>query len=92
MSLFSYAIVLCVKNYFAEKHNQAVNKHKANCLGTYKTFIDSADDERKQAILLNANQVIFSHQNSGYLAKDTEAQNPSPLIEIVKGISKTTGK
>jgi hypothetical protein len=66
ISLVSYAIVLCVKNFFAEKHNQNVNQHRANCLGTYNTFIDSADEERKAAVLLQATNTIFSHQKSGY--------------------------
>jgi hypothetical protein len=90
ISLVSYAIVLCVKNFFAEKHNQNVNQHRANCLGTYNTFIDSADEERKAAVLLQATNTIFSHQKSGYLTKDTETNNPNPIVEIVRKV--TNGK
>jgi hypothetical protein len=90
ISLISYAIVLCVKNFFAEKHNQNVNQHRANCLGTYNTFIDSADEERKAAVLLQATNTIFSHQKSGYLTKDTETNNPNPIVEIVRKV--TNGK
>ena len=87
VSLVSYSIVLCVKNFFAEKHNQNVNQHRANCLGTYNTFIDSADEERKAAVLIQATTTIFSHQKSGYLAKDTETNNPNPIVEIVRKVS-----
>lgn len=90
ISLVSYAVVLCVKNFFAEKHNQNVNQHRANCLGTYNTFIDSADEERKAAVLLQATNTIFSHQKSGYLTKDTETNNPNPIVEIVRKV--TNGK
>jgi hypothetical protein len=90
ISLVSYAIVLCVKNFFAEKHNQNVNQHRANCLGTYNTFIDSADEERKAAVLLQSTNTIFSHQKSGYLTKDTETNNPNPIVEIVRKV--TNGK
>lgn len=90
VSLVSYAVVLCVKNFFAEKHNQNVNQHRANCLGTYNTFIDSADEERKAAVLLQATTTIFSHQKSGYLTKDTETNNPNPIVEVVRKV--TNGK
>lgn len=87
VSILSYSLSLCVKNYFAEKHNESVNRHKANCLGTFNTFIDSADAERKAAVLLQATQTIFSHQRSGFLSKDTDASNPNPFIEVVRNIS-----
>jgi hypothetical protein len=86
VSFFSYIIVLCVKNYFAEKHNEAINKHKANCLSTFNTFIDASDAERKAAILLQATQTIFSHQSSGFLNKMGEISNPNPIIEVVRNI------
>lgn len=87
ISILSYSLSLCVKNYFAEKHNESINRHKANCLGTFNTFIDSADEERKAAVLLQATQTIFSHQRSGFLSKDTDASNPNPFIEVVRNIS-----
>ncbi len=86
VSLVSYGVVLCAKNFFAEKHNQNVNQHRANCLGTYNTFIDSADEERKAAILLHATNTIFSHQRSGYLTRDTDTNNPNPVLEIVRNV------
>lgn len=87
ISILSYSLSLCVKNYFAEKHNESVNRHKANCLGTFNTFVDSADEDRKAAVLLQATQTIFSHQRSGFLSKDTDASNPNPFIEVVRNIS-----
>jgi hypothetical protein len=88
VSLISYAVVLCVKNYFAEKHNQNVNQHRANCLGTFNTFIDSADEERKAAVLIQATNTIFSHQNTGYLNKGSDNSNPNPIVEIVRNVTK----
>jgi hypothetical protein len=84
VSLISFALVLCVRNYFASKHNEIVNRHKANCLGTYNTFIDSADSERKAAVLLQATQTIFSHQRSGYLTREAEVSSPNPIVEIIR--------
>ncbi len=90
ISILTYTTVLFVKNYFAEKHNETVNRHRANCLATFDTFIDNADPDKKGAILLQATNTIFAHQRSGYLSKETETTNPSPVIEIVKNINKNS--
>lgn len=90
VSLVSFGLVLCVRNYFAVKHNEIINRHKANCLGTYDTFVDSADEERKAMVLLQATQTIFSHQRSGYLSKEAEVSSPNPIVEVIRSIP--TGK
>jgi hypothetical protein len=87
ISFATYAFTLALRNYFAEKHNESINQHKANCLSTFNTFVDSADQERKAAILLQASQTIFSHQSSGFLTKENDIQNPNPIVEIVRNIS-----
>ncbi|MBN2350088.1 MAG: hypothetical protein JXJ22_14710 [Bacteroidales bacterium] len=87
ISILTFSLTLTIKNYFAEKHNESINQHKANCLSTFNTFIDSADQERKQAILLQATQTIFSHQSSGFLSKENDVQNPNPIVEIVRNIA-----
>ena len=90
ISFISYGIVQSVRNFFAEKHNEQINQHKANCLSTYNTFIDSADTESKSVILHYATQTIFSHQNTGYLSKESPTQNPNPIVEVIKNIHKTS--
>ncbi len=87
ISFSTFGLTLTVKNYFAEKHNESINRHKANCLSTFNTFIDSADSERKAAVLLQASQTIFSHQTSGFLSKENDIHNPNPIVEIVRNIS-----
>jgi hypothetical protein len=92
ISMFSYALSLTVKNYFAEKHLESVNRHKANCLSSFNTFVDSADDERKHAVLLQATQTIFSHQKSGFLTKENEITTPNPVVEVVRNFSNSAAK
>jgi len=87
ISMATYTLTLTVKNYFAEKHNESINRHRANCLSTFNTFIDSADEERKAAVLLQATQTIFSHQSSGFLSKENDIQNPNPIVEIVRNVT-----
>jgi orotate phosphoribosyltransferase-like protein len=86
VSLISYALVLTVRSYFAEKHNAAINRHKANCLSTFQTFADGAPAEIKAVILQYTTQTIFSTYNPGYLSKEP-IQSPSPIIEILRTIN-----
>lgn len=91
VSFLSFGMVICFKNYFAEKHNQLVNAHKGNCLSSFNTFVDAADEERKAALLLQASQTIFSHQKSGFLSKEADSQSPNPIIEVVKNVASGAG-
>lgn len=85
ISLVSYTIVISVKSYMAEKHNEIVNKHKANCLGSYNTFAESASDELRDVILQYTTQTIFSPFNPGYLSKDL-MHSPLPVIEMLRTV------
>jgi hypothetical protein len=85
ISLLSYLIVQFIRNFFAEKHNQAVNRHKANCLGSFNTFVETASDDIRATILQYAAQTIFSHYNPGYLSKDL-MQSPLPIIEMLRTV------
>jgi hypothetical protein len=89
ISILSYTIVIAIRNYFAEKHNELVNKHKANCLDSYSTFAESANEEIRSAVLLHATHTIFSHQSPGFLSKEVN-QSPTPIMEIIRGFSKAT--
>jgi hypothetical protein len=85
ISILSYLIVQCVKSFFAEKHNQVVNQHKANCLQSFNTFVGSANDDIKNVILQYTAQTIFSSFNPGFLSKDLMS-SPMPIVEILKTV------
>lgn len=84
VAILFYSITICVKNFFGEMHNYTVNKHKANCLNTFKTLIETADKDNTQTILKLATEAIFSHQNTGYLKRESGTGSPSPIIELIK--------
>ncbi len=91
-SLLLSAILWAGRVYRANRHNYVVNKHRQNALSTFQVFVSaaSADDQTKNAVLLQATQCIFSPQNTGFLAspdKDTEGQ--SHILEIWRGLPKS---
>jgi hypothetical protein len=86
LSALYYCLIWCAKNYNAYKHNYIVNKHRQNALSTFETFVKAAgkDETTKNAILLQTTQSIFSNQNSGFIGKDSDVENPNKFIEIIK--------
>lgn len=75
--------------YRSNQHNYVVNKHRANALSTFETFVKGAgeDHQTKSAVLLQATQCIFSSQPSGYIAQESEGGMYKQILEIVRGDS-----
>jgi hypothetical protein len=62
-------------------------------LNTFKVFSQStADEQTKNAVLLQATQCIFSAQPSGYTAQDSDPVATPQILEIVRGFTNTPNK
>lgn len=86
-----YGLVWCARNYNAARHNFVVNRHRANALSTFETFVKAAStDDVKQAVLLQATSSVFAAQPSGYTGKEGEAAQPSNIIEILRSAGSAT--
>ncbi len=81
-----YGLVWTARNYAAARHNYVVNKHRQNSLSTFETFVKAAgaDDDTKNAVLLQATTSIFTSQPSGYSTKEPEPDQPNKIIEILR--------
>ena len=91
-SVLYYSLIWVVRTYQAASHNEVVNQHRANALGTFETFVAAATDEQtKQAVLLLATECIFGHQVSGYSEPGRDDGGSSKLLEIVRGAGSDTG-
>ena len=89
LSLLYFGMVWSSKNYLAHQHNVVVNKHRANALKTFQSFVEGAegDLQTKNAVLIQATTAVFSPQKSGFLRKESETQAPNRIIEILQNIS-----
>ncbi|MDE3041134.1 MAG: hypothetical protein KGJ82_11255 [Nitrospirota bacterium] len=79
--------------YRSNQHNYVVNKHRANALSTFETFVKGAGDDQqtKSAVLLQSTQCIFSSQPSGYIAQESDGGMYKQILEIVRGDSGQRG-
>ena len=92
LSTLSFGIFWCARNYMASKHNETLNKHRANALMTFRAFVEGSDDSTiKDAILLQTSQAAFSNRPTGYEKQEKESQAINPVVEIL-GKSKSLTK
>lgn len=84
-----YGLAITNRNYKAHKHNAIMNKHRQNALSTFETFSTaaSADDQTKNAVLIETTHSIFSNQQTGYLKTEGDSDSNSKIIEIIKSAS-----
>jgi hypothetical protein len=84
LSTLSFGVFWCARNYKAQKHNETLNKHRANALMTFRAFVEGTGDPRvKDAILLQAAQAAFSGRPTGFDDPEKESQTISPVVEIL---------
>ncbi len=87
LSLYTFGIFFCARNFSAARHNATVNGHRQNALSTFEIFTTAqdADADTKKAVLLQAMVAIFTPQSSGYLkASEDNAPNTQTIIDLVK--------
>lgn len=89
LSTLFYGLSITNRNYKAHKHNALLNKHRQNALSTFETFSNasSADDQTKNAVLIETTRSIFSSHQTGYLKPDNDTDSNNKIIEIIKGVS-----
>jgi hypothetical protein len=89
ISVLSFALAWCAKNYSSSRHNYVINRHRRNALSTFQIFTSATHDpQTKDAVLMQATKSIFDQQPSGYLRNEPDSAQGSQIIEIVKGIQK----
>ena len=91
LSTLSFGIFWCARNYKSSKHNETLNKHRANALMTFRAFVEGSGDQQiKEAILLQAAQAAFVNRPTGYESQEKESQTINPVVEILgKTIAKS---
>lgn len=78
--ILGYLVMWTARGYRAAAHNQIVNEHRRDALGTFETFVKgTSDDLTKNAVLLQATHCIFSHRPSGFGQQESDAASPIHL-------------
>lgn len=84
LSALSFLVFWSARNYKSEKHNETLNRHRANALMTFKAFYEGSDDSRvKDAILLQAAQAAFSPRPTGFDSVESETSQLNPVVDVL---------
>jgi hypothetical protein len=89
LSTLLFIFTWMLKNYRSERHNYVINNHKAMTLTVATSILtkDEFQNTDRGNIFIQAMEIIFSHQSSGFTKDETSA--PSILNTLLqKGISK----
>ncbi len=82
-AVLAYALLQCVRNYSAHRHNSVTNKHRQNALMTYKTLAEAGSTiEARDAVLQHAAAAVYAPNDSGYLKKEERGFGSSLPIAI----------
>lgn len=93
ITIFFTATLWAGKMYRATMHQMMVNKHRANSLLTFQTFVKASNDNHvKDAVLMETTKSIFALTASGYIDSDGPGSNQTNVIEIVKSGMESIGK
>lgn len=86
LSTLMFALVWCAKNYKSHKHNETLNKHRANALNTFQTFYEGTSDIHiKDTILLQAANAAFTNRSTGYESNPEQDGQQGPQIVDLAG-------
>ncbi len=94
ISTLSFGVLWCARHYRAERHNETLNRHRANALMTFRAFVEGTTDNRvKDAILLQAAQAAFVGRPTGFDAPEKDAPSINPVVEILgKSLPKSSSE
>jgi len=86
VTVLFFFLYQAARNYSNLKHNEIVNRHRHNALGSFMAFVNAAGDDEstKNAVLLSATNTIFSNQPSGYVKEEKDGN----LFERVADVAK----
>ena len=94
ISTLSFGVLWCARNYRAERHNETLNRHRANALMTFRAFVEGTADNRvKDAILLQAAQAAFVGRPTGFDSLEKDSPSINPVVEILgKSLPKSSSE
>jgi len=83
--VLAYVVLLCARNYFANRHNTVVNRHRQNALLTYQALVEAAKNTaNRDVVLQQAATCIFAPQPTGFTKEvSSEAPSAKSVVELL---------
>ena len=86
-SFLSVVFYQVVKNYNANMHLYALNKHRQNSLASFQAFVESTEDPKiRDTVLIQATRAIFEAGETGYVSSKDVSTKGLEMIKIADQI------
>ena len=86
LAVLSYATITAVRLYRSNAHLAVVNRHRADALLTFKTFVDGSSDlEVRDKVLLVAANAAFGQTPTGLIGDKGDGGNTLEVLDGVAG-------
>lgn len=85
------ATVWCSRMYRTARHQETVNRHRANALLTFQAFSQAAGDDTatRSAVLMETTRSIFSHTSTGFIVDPNSSNDGNfKIIETIRNMTK----
>jgi D-serine deaminase-like pyridoxal phosphate-dependent protein len=86
VSLGSFLLVFCTRNFRSAKHNEVVNSHRAGALATHDTLRVGAGNRVDEVVSLHVAEAVFTSQPSGYAESDDHGTHLTELLAALKNL------
>jgi hypothetical protein len=84
-AVLAFTLALSARNYQTNRHNEVVNRHRADSLETYQALTAASSNPEARDIILNhAASAIYSLHDTGFAkSKDVASTNLTPLFAML---------
>ncbi|WP_156363043.1 hypothetical protein [Rubellimicrobium mesophilum] len=84
-SVLVFMLIFCSRNFLANRHNEAVNRHRQNALLTYKVLVDAGSNGEARDIILNhAASAIYKLHETGFTrSSESSGGSSASVIEML---------
>lgn len=87
LAVLSAVLAVAIRSYLKCMHNSVINEHRHLALASFMSFVQAAghDEQTKNALLLQATQAVYSHQDTGFgSAHGHEGESAAQVIDLLK--------
>ena len=82
-----YLLYQVIKNFNVNMHLYTLNKHRANVLKTFESFVNSTDEPNiRDTVLVKAAEAIFDARATGYLSGKDSRKGGLELIQSINNL------
>jgi hypothetical protein len=85
VAVIAYGTSVCSRNYFANRHNEVVNRHRSNAISSYRALVSAVNaPEHRDIVLQQAASAVFAPQDTAFVrSTNSGPEIPSNIVNLL---------